>query len=180
MDKRPTKTSKFLSLVLRHRPDAIGIALDDAGWVGVDELLAACARHGQPISPELLRQVVETNDKQRFAFSEDGTRIRASQGHSVQVDLGYEPVEPPEVLYHGTVEKYLPAIRRDGLTRRSRHHVHLSADVATAEAVGERRGDAVILRVRAKAMHDRGMAFFRSANGVWLTDEVPAEFIEFP
>src|SRR5690606_8279328 len=99
MDKRPTKTSKFLSLVLRHRPDAIGIALDDAGWVGVDELLAACARHGQPISPELLRQVVETNDKQRFAFSEDGTRIRASQGHSVQVDLGYEPVEPPEVLY---------------------------------------------------------------------------------
>jgi putative RNA 2'-phosphotransferase len=172
--------SKRLSYVLRHRPDSIGIVLDAAGWVAVDDLLAALARHGAAVARERLEQVIAGNDKQRFALSEDGVRIRASQGHSVPVELGYEPAEPPETLYHGTVERFLEAIRREGLQRGSRHHVHLSAEPGTATKVGERRGSAVILRIRTAAMRRGGHLFWRTANGVWLAESVPADYIDFP
>lgn len=178
MNQKTTKISKFLSLVLRHQPEAIGIALDPAGWVEVSALLEAMRRHGRGISETELREVVETNDKKRFCFSDDGLRIRASQGHSVEVELGYEPAEPPEELFHGTVERFLDPIRREGLRKGDRHHVHLSPDRPTAERVGQRRGRPVILTIRAGQMHRDGLAFFLSANGVWLTDHVPAEYIE--
>lgn len=171
--------SKFLSYVLRHRPDSIGITLDANGWVDVDVLLAAAQRHGKNLSRTLLEQVVATNDKKRFAFSEDGKRIRASQGHSVSVDLDLKPVTPPELLYHGTVERFLDSIRSQGLVRGSRHHVHLSPDEATARKVGSRRGKPVILIVEAGRMHAAGHQFFRSANNVWLTEKVPPEFLRF-
>lgn len=171
--------SKFLSYVLRHRPNSIGITLDDNGWVDVDVLLAAAQRHGKNISRALLEEVVATNDKKRFAFSEDGKRIRASQGHSVSVDLDLKPVAPPELLYHGTIERFLDSIRTQGLVRGSRHHVHLSPDEATARKVGSRRGKPVILIVEAARMHAAGHQFFCSANNVWLTEKVPPEFLRF-
>src|SRR5438067_2105819 len=126
--KRATHISKFLSLVLRHKPEEVGIVLDAAGWVGVEEVLAACGRHGVAITRAELDEIVAGSDKQRFAFSDDGARIRASQGHSVQVELGYEPADPPPTLYHGTVEKFLPSIRENGILKGERHHVHLSPD----------------------------------------------------
>jgi putative RNA 2'-phosphotransferase len=178
--KRAIHLSKFLSLVLRHKPEAIGITLDSGGWVNVAELLAATDRHGQVLSLDELRGIVTTSDKKRFAFSEDGQKIRASQGHSVQVDLGYQPSVPPERLYHGTVERFLDRIRRDGLLKGRRHHVHLSIDRPTAARVGERRGKPVILIIRAGDMHRYGLLFCLSANGVWLTEHVPARYIEFP
>jgi putative RNA 2'-phosphotransferase len=177
---RTVHTSKFLSLVLRHQPEKIGITLDPAGWVGVRELLDALGRHGRSMSEVELRQVVETSDKKRFAFSEDGLRIRASQGHSVGVELGYEPATPPDVLYHGTVARFVESIRTGGLLKGQRHHVHLSRDVETAEKVGGRRGEAVVLTVDAGAMVRDGLVFYVSANGVWLTEHVPARYIGFP
>ncbi len=171
------QTSKFLSYVLRHRPDSIGITLDENGWVEVDELLAAAQRSGKQLSRQRLEQVVADSDKKRFALSEDGQRIRANQGHSVSVDLDLEPTEPPKLLYHGTVERFLDSIRAEGLVRGSRHHVHLSPDEATARKVGSRRGKPVILVVEAGRMHVAGYPFFRSANNVWLTEKVPAEFL---
>jgi putative RNA 2'-phosphotransferase len=175
-----TKLSKFLSLVLRHDPASVGISLDDAGWVDVDTLLAALGRHGHPASRTDLDEVVATNDKKRFAFSDDGRRIRASQGHSVGVDLGLPAAAPPDVLYHGTADRFLDAIRRQGLQKMSRQHVHLSATRDTAAAVGVRHGRLVILTVRAAALHHAGHPFYLSANGVWLTDAVPPDYIEFP
>jgi putative RNA 2'-phosphotransferase len=176
---RDLEISRHLSYVLRHRPDSIGIVLDAGGWVLVDDLLSALVRTGVSISRAQLERVVAENEKQRFALSGDGMRIRASQGHSVPVQLGYQTAEPPEILYHGTVARFLEAIRRDGLHRGRRHHVHLSADRSTATVVGARRGEAVVLNVRASEMHRSGHRFFRSANGVWLTDAVPAEYIIF-
>jgi putative RNA 2'-phosphotransferase len=172
-----TKYSKFLSLVLRHEPAKIGITLDGAGWVPVAELLAACARHHVEITPEALEEIVATSDKKRFAFSDDGQRIRANQGHSVTVDLDLPPARPPEVLYHGTVDRFLDSIRQEGLRKGERHHVHLSADENTATKVGERRGKPVILRIAAGRMHAEGHPFFLSANGVWLTEHVPPGYI---
>ena len=174
------RLSKFLSLVLRHEPGRIGVQLDAAGWIAVDELLAACGRHGVTLSRERLESIVAHSDKKRFAFDETGQRIRASQGHSVEVELGYEPVAPPEKLYHGTVAKFLDSIRAHGLLKGQRHHVHLSADEATASKVGQRRGAPVLLVIATGAMQRAGHAFFRSANGVWLVDHVPSEFISFP
>jgi putative RNA 2'-phosphotransferase len=179
-DNQLMKISKFLSLVLRHKPQVIGITLDTEGWVPVDELLAAASHHGQPISREQLKEVVATNDKNRFSFSPDGRLIRANQGHSVEVDLGLEPVEPPELLYHGTVDRFLDSIREKGLIRGNRHHVHLSADRETAARVGQRRGRPVVLVVEAGRMHNDGHVFYRSENGVWLMDAVPAEYLQFP
>jgi putative RNA 2'-phosphotransferase len=179
MNQRLIAISKFLSLVLRHRPQEIGITLDVEGWVAVKDLLAASARHGRPISREQLDEVVATNDKKRFAFSPDGRRIRASQGHSVEVDLGLAPVEPPELLYHGTVERFLESIREKGLVRGKRHHVHLSGDRETAARVGQRRGRPVVLVVEAGRMRRDGRQFFRSENGVWLTETVPAGYLQF-
>jgi putative RNA 2'-phosphotransferase len=172
------QTSKFLSFVLRHEPEAIGIELDERGWVEIDVLLARANAHGRSISRAHLEEVVATNDKHRFEIDPSGARIRASQGHSVEVDLGYEPVEPPELLYHGTPAASVASIRAEGIDKRSRHDVHLSADVDTAKKVGTRRGEAVVLVVRAGAMHRAGHVFHRSTNGVWLTERVPPEFIE--
>ena len=172
--------SKFLSLVLRHEPGRVGIRLDEAGWVAVDELLEGCRRAGNRMSLDELKEIVRTNNKQRFAFSDDGTRIRANQGHSVDVELGYEPASPPEVLYHGTAEKHLPGIRREGLLKGERHHVHLSERVETAAAVGQRHGRLVLLEVRAGAMYRDRLLFFKTPNGVWLTDGVPPQYLVFP
>ena len=163
------RISKRLSFVLRHRPDSVGLTLDDAGWADVEELLAALR-----LTRPQLEQVVAGNDKQRFAFDATGTRIRASQGHSVPVALGYESAVPQAELFHGTVERFLPAILAEGLRPGNRHAVHLSADVETARRVGSRRGRPVVLRVDAAAMAASGATFTRSANGVWLVAAVPA------
>ena len=179
-DKNTVRASKFLTLIIRHEPEKVGLQLDEAGWVGVDELLAAVNRNGLALTLEQLKSIVANNDKKRFAFSEDGVRIRASQGHSVEVDLKYSPQTPPEWLYHGTPERFVESIRTGGLHKGERHHVHLAADEATASKVGERRGRRVILKIRAGEMHRAGHAFFRSDNGVWLAESVPGEFIEFP
>lgn len=175
-----TRLSKFLSFVLRHQPGTIGLELDAAGWASVDELLARAAAHRRRFTRAELEEVVATSPKQRFALSTDGQRIRASQGHSVDVDLGYHPATPPALLYHGTVAAAVADIRRDGLRKMSRHHVHLSVDVATARQVGARRGAPVILTVRAGDMHAAGHPFYVSDNGVWLTDAVPPEFVDVP
>ena len=162
------RRSKRLSSVLRHAPDRVGLTLDAAGWVDVDALLAALGW-----TRAELEHVVATNDKRRFAFDGTGDLIRANQGHSVEVDLHLEEREPPEVLYHGTVERSLPSILAGGLNKGKRHHVHLSKDVETAWKVGARRGKPVILEVAAVRMHREGHTFLLSANGVWLTDAVP-------
>jgi len=175
--KRATSISKYLSLVLRHDPAAAGVTLDEEGWVDVDDLLAGAARHGFSFTRAELEEVVHTNEKQRFAFSVDSQRIRASQGHSISVDLGLTPETPPEVLYHGTVDRFLSAIMDHGLEKRSRQYVHLSPDVETATRVGSRRGQPVILRIAAASMHSDGFHFFCSANGVWLTERVPPQYI---
>ena len=175
-----TRLSKFLSLVLRHQPEAASIALDSAGWVAVEELLAGCARVGNPMTRAQLDHVVATNEKKRFEFSTDGLRIRASQGHSVEVERDYEPQTPPELLFHGTASRFVDSIRTSGLMKQARHHVHLSAEIATATNVGARHGKPVVLNIRAGDMHRAGHAFFRSTNGVWLVDAVPLKFIQFP
>lgn len=179
MEKSLVRVSKFLSLVLRHDPGKIGLRLDAAGWAEVDELLSAAAAAGSPIDRETLDRVVAENDKKRFAFSADGTRIRASQGHSVGVDLGLEPRTPPEVLYHGTATRSVDSIRETGLHSASRTHVHLSGDEETARAVGQRHGRPVVLTIAAGRMHRDGHPFFRSENGVWLTAAVPPDYIGF-
>lgn len=173
------RVSKLLAFGLRHDPGALELTLDEAGWTGTDAVLAGFARRGEPMTRAELEEVVATSDKKRFAFSADGTRIRASQGHSVDVELGLAPREPPEPLFHGTSERVLEVILREGLNAGARTHVHLSADERTAEMVAKRReGPHVILRVRAAAMHAEGLAFFLSENGVWLTAHVPPRFLE--
>ncbi len=173
------RISKFLSLVLRHAPEKAGLTLDAAGWVAVEDLLAGCARAGSPITRGQLDEIVRSSDKQRFALSPDGTRIRANQGHSVEVRLDYAARTPPEVLYHGTATRFVGAIREQGLVKGARHHVHLSADEETARKVGQRHGKPVILTVRAGEMSRQGREFFLSANGVWLTESVPAAWLIF-
>jgi len=175
-----TKDSKLLSLALRHQPEVLGIELDAAGWTSVDRLVEGLRRRDPAWTIERLREIVAESDKKRFAFDATGDRIRASQGHSVEVDLGYEPHIPPALLYHGTIARFLPAIRQQGLLKGDRHHVHLSADEATARQVGARRGMPVVLVVQAGEMHRGGHEFFLSANGVWLTEHVPTSHIVFP
>ena len=175
-----TRTSKFMSLILRHRPEAAGVTLDANGYIDVDTLLAALARNGHDLTREMLEELVESNDKKRFGFDETGTLIRAVQGHSREVDLGYDPAEPPAMLFHGTVGKFLDAIRADGLTPRSRQFVHLSGDHETAVAVGRRRGKPVVLEIDSAAMDAAGHLFYLASNGVWLTGAVPPRFILFP
>ncbi|MFN3244557.1 MAG: RNA 2'-phosphotransferase [Planctomycetota bacterium] len=171
------RISKFLSYVLRHRPDTVGIELDEGGWVDVDVLLAAARDHEPELTRGRLEEVVRSSDKQRFVLSDDGRRIRANQGHSVDVDLGLQPIEPPEQLFHGTAERFVDSIFTNGLERRSRHHVHLSADVEVARAVGQRHGRVAILRVASGAMQRDGLAFCRSDNGVWLTAHVAPRYL---
>lgn len=167
--------SRRLAYVLRHRPDSVGVELDPAGWVDVDELLAAMSSHGPRITRDDVEAAMTRIAKQRFEL--DGERIRAAQGHSVEVDLGLQARVPPAVLHHGTVDRVLPAIRREGLRAMGRTHVHLSADVATARAVGRRRGRPVVLVVDAAGMHDAGRVFRRASNGVWLVDHVPPRWL---
>ena len=178
--KSDVRRSKFLSLVLRHQPDTIGLALDANGWADVGDLLTQLAAHGQPLTRDQLERLVTGNDKQRFTFDETGTRIRANQGHSVGVDLELPPVEPPAVLYHGTATRFLDAIRAEGLKPGTRQSVHLSHGPETARKVGARHGVPVVLAVRALEMHAAGHPFTISVNGVWLVAAVPAIYIDFP
>lgn len=176
MSKTLVSISKFLSLVLRHRPDIIALTLDDAGWADIEDIIHLSPPH-RALTRALIEQVVEQNDKQRFAISADGKRIRANQGHSVEVALGLQALIPPTLLYHGTAAHSVDAIHREGLRKRGRQHVHLSTDADAAAKVGARHGLPVVLIVRAAAMAAAGHTFSLAHNGVWLTDAVPAEFI---
>lgn len=168
-DKQITKLSKKLSYVLRHKPDSIGLELDSEGWGSVDFILDKLG-----MDTDVLQNVVDTNNKKRFEFNEDKTKIRARQGHSINVDLGYNPVTPPDVLYHGTSDKaYHRFIKTSGLSKMRRHHVHLSLDVETAKNVGARHGKPVVLAIDAKAMQAAGYKFYKTDNDVWLVDNVP-------
>jgi putative RNA 2'-phosphotransferase len=169
--------SKFLSFVLRHQPDSIGLTLDPQGWASIDELLINSAAAGTPISRADLMRVVETSEKKRFVLSVDKRRIRAAQGHSIPVDLGLSPQSPPTVLYHGTSTRFLNAILREGIRPLSRQQVHLSIDTEAARRVGQRHGKPIVLLVEALRMHENGFSFFLSENGIWLTDYVPPEYL---
>ena len=175
---RPVTVSKFLAKHLRHTPEAIGLTLDPSGWAEVEELLAASARVGFPITAEELDAAVHAPGKRRYAFDAERRRVRAVQGHSADVDLGLDPVDPPPVLFHGTHPGARDAIRAQGLRPMGRRHVHLSGDRETARAVGARRGRPLILEVEAWAMARDGHAFFRAENGVWLTDTVPPQYVK--
>lgn len=177
-EKQLVRVSKFLSRHLRHEPEGLGLTLEPGGWVPVDALLAGCARKGMRISRAELNEVVAGNSKQRFSFDPSGTRIRANQGHSVEVDLQLEPVEPPARLYHGTGHRSADTLEGEGIRKMARHHVHLSRDVETARQVGSRHGRPVIFEIDAARMRQVGYLFYCSANGVWLVDEVPAEFLK--
>ena len=177
MNERLVHLSKFLSYVLRHQPESIGLQLDAAGWARADDLIAAARQTGKALDDELLRQIVERGDKRRFALSADGRRIRANYGHSIPIDLGLEPVEPPDLLYHGTATRFLDSIRTEGLQAGGRNFVHLSPDERTAVQVGARHGKPVVLVVDARRMHQDGHAFYLSEGGIWLTQRVPAEYI---
>jgi putative RNA 2'-phosphotransferase len=179
VDNQLKHISKFLSLVLRHHPEKIGIALDENGWADVDELLSKMTAAGTAINKEILNEVVITNDKQRFAFNSNQTKIRASQGHSVDIELGLTQQQPPEFLYHGTTDQFISSIKMEGLQKMQRTHVHLSADIATAQKVGSRRGKPVIVTVQSGQMYNDGFQFFLSENGVWLTNQVPPAYIQF-
>ncbi len=179
MSDRAVKISKFLSLVLRHQPEKIGLRLSESGWASVERLIEASSEHGIEFTLEELQHVVAGNDKKRFSFSEDGLSIRANQGHSIKVELEYTPIAPPDVLYHGTAERFLNSIKQQGLIKAKRHHVHLSADVDTAVKVGQRHGKPVVLKVEAGRMHLDGFVFYLSANRVWLTEHVPVQYLVF-
>jgi len=177
MSSNDVQLSKFLSFVLRHKPDSIALVLDPQGWACIDDLIAKATAAGTSFSPDDLRRVVEISDKKRFSISDDGLRIRAAQGHSVSVELGLAPQEPPSVLYHGTATRFVESILVQGLKPQSRQHVHLSLDEATARRVGQRHGKPAVLKVDARTMHGEGMRFYVADNGVWLTDHVPARFL---
>ncbi|MCD8146291.1 MAG: RNA 2'-phosphotransferase [Clostridiales bacterium] len=170
-------TSKYLSLILRHEPEIIGITLDEHGWAEVDELIAGVSRT-HALTMEVLEQIVREDEKQRYSFNEDKTLIRANQGHSIPVDVELEEVKPPELLYHGTGQQFTASIDEQGLLRMSRLYVHLSADYDTAKKVGQRHGKPVVYRVRSGRMYADGFQFYRSVNGVWLTKAVPARYLE--
>jgi putative RNA 2'-phosphotransferase len=176
-EKRRIKTSKFLSLILRHAPETVGLQFDENGWVKVDDLIKACAKNGRTFTFAELCEVVETNDKKRFSFDASGEKIRANQGHSVEVEIEFERKTPPAVLYHGTATRNVESILKNGLQRMKRHHVHLSVDVETARKVGMRYGKPVIFEIDTRAMLENGFEFFVSANGVWLVENVPPQFL---
>lgn len=178
MSNQLAETSKFLSYVLRHEPHAIGLVLDSEGWAEIDALIDGATHHGTALTHGLIEQVVATSDKKRFAISNDGLRIRAVQGHSTDsVAIKHTEKVPPEFLYHGTATRFLESIRKEGLKAGERHYVHLSADVQTAIAVGQRYGKPVVLKIEALRMHQQGFKFFQAENGVWLTPSVPSAFL---
>lgn len=180
MNRKLETTSKFLSFVLRHKPEAIGLVLDSEGWAEIDQLIRLANGHGTKVTRELLLETVATNDKNRFALSADGSRIRANQGHSIQVDLNLQLLTPPHTLFHGTATRFEASIRAQGLVAISRQYVHLSADRETALQVGKRYGEPLLLEVEALAMSRRGHEFFMSENGIWLTRAVPVIYLRFP
>jgi putative RNA 2'-phosphotransferase len=172
------ENSKFLSYVLRHEPQSIGLTLDSEGWADIADLIAKANQHGHEINENMVRAIVQNSDKKRFSISDEGLRIRAVQGHSASiVDIQYQPETPPDFLYHGTATRFLTSILQQGLIAKQRHYVHLSHDTETACAVGKRYGKPVILIINALKMHQQGFKFFRAENGVWLTNHVPVEFI---
>lgn len=176
-DKEKNKISKFLSLVLRHNPEKIGLSLDEEGWTNTDELIDKMNNTGVYLTFEDLKEVVDTNDKKRFVFSDNFFKIRANQGHSIDVDLKLEPVAPPAILYHGTTEKNITSILEKGILKQDRNYVHLSADIDTATKVGMRYGKPVVIEILALEMHKKGNVFYLSENNVWLTDFIDNEFI---
>lgn len=171
------ETSKFIALILRHKPETIGITLDEHGWANVDELIEG-VNMTYPLTMEELEEIVRTDEKQRYSFNDDKTLIRANQGHSIPVDVELKEVHPPKYLYHGTGEKYVPSIDIQGLIPKSRLYVHLSGDIETAVKVGSRHGKPVVYRVSAEQMVEAGMLFYKSVNGVWLTKHVPARYLK--
>ena len=177
-EKNIIKTSKFLSKVLRHNPGLIGLTINEEGWVLVSELIEKCKKFGKQINRENLDEVVEKNNKKRFAYDQSGTLIRASQGHSIKIELGYETLEPPKILYHGTAKQNINSIMKSGLIKGKRHHVHLSIDIDTALNVGKRHGKVVVFKVHTKQMYNDSYKFYCSENGVWLTDNVPTNYLE--
>ena len=172
-----TETSRYIALILRHKPETIDIKLDEHGWARVGELIKGVSKT-HPLTMEMLEKIVEIDDKQRFAFNEDKTLIRANQGHSVSVDVQLKEAVPPKILYHGTAEKYVESIERSGLLPKSRLYVHLSDNSETAIKVGSRHGNPMVYTVDAERMSNDGYVFYRSANGVWLTKAVPIEYLE--
>ncbi len=178
-EKQQKRIGKFISLIIRHEPQKIGLTLDDAGWANVNELLAGLKSKNHEISFDQLKELVASNDKQRYSFNEDQTRIRANQGHSLNLDLQLEAQEPPEMLYHGTATRFLDSINEKGLVKGSRHHVHLSSNESTAQQVGSRHGKPVVLKIASGEMYKNGYMFYCSENLVWLTDQVPTEFISY-
>lgn len=174
--KNLTSLSKFLSLILRHKPEIIGISLDSHGWAKVDELIDGI-RKQHDFDFDTLKKIVETDSKQRYSFNEDKTLIRANQGHSIKVDVDLEELQPPKILYHGTAKKYEKSIDKSGLKSKSRLYVHLSADLETAEMVGKRHGELLIYEVDCGRMFENGYKFYKSSNGVWLTDVVPVQYL---
>ena len=178
IEKEINNLSKFLSLILRHKPETIGLKLDENGWVNTSYLLEKCSQHKHKIDFETLKIIVETNNKKRFSFSDNFKKIRANQGHSVDIQLGYLPTKPPRILYHGTTERNVNSILLNGLEKRNRHHVHLSQDVETAINVGKRHGKPFVFEIFSEIMYDNKFKFFISENGVWLTESVPAEYLK--
>jgi len=168
---------KFLSLVLRHQPETIGISLSEEGWVDTSLLIQKMNEYGKQIDLETLIFIIETNDKKRFGFNKDKTEIRANQGHSVKINFGYVEQTPPEFLFHGTAQRNIASIFQTGLEKRNRHHVHLSENVETAHKVGQRHGKPIVLKVLSDIMYKEGYKFYRSENNVWLTEVVPVKFI---
>ncbi|WP_434683599.1 RNA 2'-phosphotransferase [Pseudanabaena minima] len=180
MNKNLVKLSKFVSLVLRHQPEVIGLKLDENGWAEVDRFIELAKQNGKNISISVLEEIVETNNKKRFAFNDDKSKIRANQGHSIEVNLDLPPQQPPVQLFHGTATKFIESIRQQGLISGSRQHVHMSSDETTAIAVGQRHGKPVVLKINALAMYQDGFVFFCSENSVWLTEFVLPQYLEFP
>lgn len=175
--KQLKQISKFMSLVLRHRPELLQLEMDAQGWVAVEELIQKIQQRHANFNQAILEEVVATNNKKRFAFSADGQKIRASQGHSINIELGYTPVVPPKTLFHGTATRFVTSIQAKGLMKLKRHHVHLSEEWATAVEVGKRHGKVVVFEVAAQALHEQGQAFYQSENGVWLTESVPPRYL---
>ena len=172
------RLNKYLCFILRHKPDTIGIELDENGWTNVDILIENLNKSGKNINTKLLKQIVETDNKTRFSFNENCSKIRANQGHSVKINLGYQAQQPPEILYHGTATRFSDSILKDGIDKRNRHHVHLSPNVETAIKVGERHGEPYVFEVLARQMYNNGFEFYFSDNGVWLTDNVPMKYLK--
>lgn len=178
MSTQTDEVSKFLSFVLRHKPEAIGLVLEVEGWADIASLIQCAIQSGRSLDNEVIRKVVESSDKKRFLISEDGLRIRAQHGHSTQnVSVTHDEKIPPPILFHGTATRFLSSILEQGLKPCNRHYVHLSEDEQTAIQVGRRHGKPVLLTVNASKMHRMGAKFYQAGNQLWLTEHVGPEFL---